>query len=118
MLTNMPRDSELESINIHDEPSLPVMTPLTGFTWEFLAEGWALKATVVQSILLKECSTKDAIKPEDSHSPSDVKETPNNSDESDDSISEFERNLRELISDFLGDSESSKAEIPKKYSKK
>lgn len=68
MLTNMPRDSELESINIHDEPSLPVMTPLTGFTWEFLAEGWGLKATVVQSVLSKECSTKDAIKPEDSHS--------------------------------------------------
>lgn len=49
---------------------------------------------------------------------SDVKETPDNSDESDDSISEFERNLRELMPDFLGDSESSKAEIPKKYSKK
>lgn len=89
------------------------MVPLMGFTWEFLAGGWALKPAVGQHSVVGDSLNMKSIVPEDLHSLLAVSESPESLYESDDSISEFEKNLRELLPDLHGGFDSNAAELPR-----
>lgn len=89
------------------------MIPPSGFTWEFLAGVWALKPAVRQPVLKEDCSAKETSEQEKLQSSSDVMETLDSLYESDDSVSEFERNLRELMPNLLRGSKSVIAEQPR-----
>lgn len=92
-------ESGLEKIYFSDEKSLPNLTPPLWFNWEFIAEGWALRPSVGLPNIV-EGGTSMA--PDGLHSPSVVIATSDSNDDSDDSFSEFEMNLKELLPGLQG----------------
>lgn len=96
---------DLENVNFNDDSALPDLVPPAGFSWEFIIGCWALKPVFKQPMISVDCVAKEASEQEDLHSPSNVMETPDSLYESDDSVSEFERNLRELMPGMIGEPE-------------
>lgn len=85
---------ELEKVDFSDESVLPNLTPPGGFSWEFIAGGWALRSNVGQSDMTVGGTHMSSV---NLHSPTPVMTSTDSTEVSDDSFSEFERNLQELL---------------------
>lgn len=93
----------ISNINFGDENVTPTVTPPVKFLWKFLSRIWALILGKAQGSLENDCRSLD--KTEEESTDNQVLGTGSQDEgvESDDSVSESERNLRELMSGFQED---------------
>lgn len=90
----------LENINFKDEESMPNLIPPIGFIWEFVAGGWALRPNIGLSVPTTLISASTPVAQDNLHSSSAVVVSSYSNYDSDDTISEFEKNLRVLLPDL------------------
>lgn len=93
---------DLENINFKDEEFMPNVTPPVGFNYEFITRGWVLRPSIGLAVPSTVGPTTTSFAQESLHSFSVVVASSDINYESYDSISEFERNLRELLPDLPG----------------
>lgn len=97
---------DLKNINFKDEEAMPDLVPPVGFAWDFIAGGWALRPSVGQVTVTSVVEPMEApIEQNKVHSPSVIIASSDSTYESDESISEFEKNLRDLLPDLPGGSD-------------
>lgn len=107
----------LENVKFGDESMKAELAPPAGFLWRFSAGVWVLYPSIVDSLGGSVASNKEPVQVdmlEVDKIPSDGDNCPSDIDVvSDDSVTEFERNLRELLPDLKESSSSGGLATPR-----
>lgn len=91
----------------------PIITPLVGFVWKFMSGIWAIFPESVQGPLNSEYRSRARSEEVGEKNLFVKKDSPDDDFELDDSMTEFEQNLRELMPGLRKESSSVHMEKPK-----
>lgn len=94
-------------LNFRNRDAAPGVAPPEGFQWQFLEGGWVLAPVIAHTEVAIYNDSAVLSEKEGSETGNANVVSPEVDKDSDDSVSEFERNLRELLPDLPGSRSSS-----------